>query len=88
MKRISFIAFLGLVPLLLQAKVFKIQFDSQRTKSGAKVAIKDINAQLPEDWSNYKLLLSGKTQNRIKSLSELLYNHGFGLFYDKSKPPN
>ena len=54
MRRISFIAFLGLVPLLLQAKVYRIQFDSQRTKSGAKVAIKDINAQLPEDWSNYK----------------------------------
>ena len=35
-----------------------------------------------------RVLLSGKTQNRIKSLSELLYNHGFGLFYDKSKPPN
>ena len=35
-----------------------------------------------------KLLLSGKTQNRIKSLSELLYNQGFGLFHDKSKPPN
>lgn len=33
------------------------------------------------------LLLSGKTQNRIKSLSELLYNQGFGLFHDKSKPP-
>ena len=54
MRRISFIAFLGLIPLLLQAKVYRIQFDSQRTKSGAKVAIKDINAQLPEDWSNYK----------------------------------
>ena len=35
----------------------------------------------------YNLLLSGKTQNRIKSLSELLYNQGFGLFHDKSKPP-
>ena len=35
-----------------------------------------------------KLLLSGKTQNRIKSLSELLYNQGFVLFHDKSKPPN
>ena len=33
------------------------------------------------------LLLSGKTQNRIKSLSEHLYNQGFGLFHDKSKPP-
>ena len=43
MRRISFIALLGLVPLLLQAKVYRIQFDSQRTKSGAKVAIKDIN---------------------------------------------
>ena len=35
-----------------------------------------------------RILLSGKTQNRIKSLSELLYNQGFGLFHDKSKPPN
>ena len=34
-----------------------------------------------------EVLLSGKTQNRIKSLSELLYNQGFGLFQDKSKPP-
>ena len=33
------------------------------------------------------LLLSGKTQNRIKSLSEHLYNQGFGLFHDKSRPP-
>ena len=41
--------------MLLQAKVYMIQFDSQRTKSGAKVAIKDINAQLPEDWSNYNM---------------------------------
>ena len=34
-----------------------------------------------------ELLLSGKTQNSIKSQSELLYNQGFGLFHDKSKPP-
>ena len=34
-----------------------------------------------------QLLLSGKNQNRIKSLSEHLYNQGFGLFHDKSKPP-
>ena len=36
---------------------------------------------------DFEILLSGKTQNRIKSLSEHLYNQGFGLFHDKSKPP-
>ena len=37
---------------------------------------------------SFELLLSGKTQNRIKSLSELLYNQGFGLFMIKASPPN
>ena len=39
-------------------------------------------------YVHFLLLLSGKTQNRIKSLSELLYNQGFGLFMIKASPPN
>ena len=53
---------------------------------GALFLNKVIDYMVPIKY-NPQLLLSGKTQNRIKSLSEHLYNQGFGLFHDKSKPP-
>ena len=54
-----------------------------------KISVSEKGTRYSKEFAAFlKLLLSGKTQNRIKSLSELLYNHGFGLFYDKSKPPN
>ena len=53
---------------------------------GFKSVIIDPCTCLPNN-NNTKLLLSGKTQNRIKSLSALLYNQGFGLFMIKASPP-
>lgn len=54
MKAILLLAAFLLAPLAPQAKVYKVHFDHKRTKSGAKIAIKDINAQLPQDWTPYK----------------------------------
>ena len=59
--------------------------NSNNTKSKQQVAA--LNPKRGNSYVYKKILLSGKTQNRIKFLSELLYNHGFGLFHDKSKPP-
>lgn len=36
------------------AGVHTVKFDSSRTKSGAKIALKDLNPDLPRDWSEYK----------------------------------
>ena len=54
MKKTTLLSMLLLVPMLLQAKVYKIHFDSQRTKSGRKIALRDLNAKLPTDWTAYK----------------------------------
>ncbi len=54
MKTLSFLLMLWLLPLAGLAKVHKIHFDSKRTKSGAKVAITDLNDKLPRDWEAYK----------------------------------
>ena len=33
----------------MQAETYKIRFDSNKTKSGAKIALKDLNSKLPTD---------------------------------------
>ena len=38
-------------------KTFKIQFDSDNTVSGEKIAIEDINPDLETDWSDYNFVL-------------------------------
>jgi len=38
-------------------KAFKVQFDSTKTVSGEKFALKDINPKLETDWSDYNFVL-------------------------------
>lgn len=36
-----------------KAETFTVRFDSSKTKSGAKIALKDLNPNLPSDWTGY-----------------------------------
>lgn len=38
----------------MRAETKTIRFDSSKTKSGAKIALKDLNRNLPTDWTAYK----------------------------------
>lgn len=45
---------LALSAMTAEAKTVSLKFDSSRTKSGAKIALKDLNKDLPRDWTEYK----------------------------------
>ena len=53
MKRIVLCVLLALPLIGAAAKTFSIRFDNSKTKSGAKIALSDLNPNLPRDWSGY-----------------------------------
>lgn len=46
-------AAMSVLPVRGATTVYKVHFDSNRTKSGAKIALRDINPSLPTDWGGY-----------------------------------
>ena len=45
---------LALSALPVKAETISVRFDASKTKSGAKIALRDLNKELPRDWSEYK----------------------------------
>ena len=45
---------LALSALSVKAETISVRFDASKTKSGAKIALRDLNKELPRDWSEYK----------------------------------
>lgn len=78
MKTQTFLALLWIVPFMLQAKVHKIQFDSKRPKSGAKVAIKELNAEMPRDWNGYNYVgIEFRVSTSQRFLVGFTTDHGY-----------
>lgn len=78
MKALRLLAILWLAPLALQAKGHKIQFDSQRTKSGAKVSIKELNPQMPRNWDGYNYVgIEFRVSTSQRFLLGFTTDHGY-----------
>ena len=54
MKRTSLFLLMSACLFSAVAATHKVHFDSSRRKSGAKIAIRDINPSLPTDWTPYR----------------------------------
>ena len=54
MKRTSLFFLMAACLFSAVAATHKVHFDSSRRKSGAKIAIRDINPSLPTDWTPYR----------------------------------
>lgn len=52
-----FVAFLSLMSISASAGKHVIKFDSRKEMSGAKIALKDINPDLPTDWTGYNYVV-------------------------------
>ena len=54
--RFFLLLMLAFSAVLSKAETFTIRFDSSKTKSGAKIALKDLNPELPTDWTGYNFV--------------------------------
>lgn len=80
MRKLRFIATVVWIILSygVSAKVHTIKFDSNRTKSGAKIALHDLNPDLPLDWSSYKYVgVEIRVSTTQRYLLGFTTNHGY-----------
>ena len=54
--RFFLLLMLAFSAVVSKAETFTIRFDSSKTKSGAKIALKDLNPELPTDWTGYNFV--------------------------------
>lgn len=56
MKKLSFLLIILLLACCQKESALKVTFHPEHEVSGAKIAIKDINPDLPRDWSDYNFV--------------------------------
>ena len=64
--------------MTMEAATHKGKFDSQRRKSGAKIALHDLNPDLPTDWTRYRFVgLEIKASTTQRFLVGFTTDHGY-----------
>lgn len=64
--------------MTMEAATHKVKFDSQRRKSGAKIALHDLNPDLPTDWTRYRFVgLEIKASTTQRFLVGFTTDHGY-----------
>ena len=80
MKRTSLFLLMSVCLFSAVAATHKVHFDSSRRKSGAKIAIRDINPSLPTDWTPYRYV---GVELRVTTTQRFLLGFTTGHGYDE-----
>lgn len=89
MRKYTLLSFFLLICLFIPAETYKISFDSQRTKSGAKISLHDINDSLPQNWTEYNYVgIEYRVTTTQRFLLGFTTDHGYDEVMVHSYVPN